>query len=388
MRCIAGILLVLACAPLRADSAAQALFREGVAAVQQQRLQAAATAFQKSIELEPNFTAARKNLGTVLWFLNRHAEAEAEFQRVVKVAPLDPVPHLYLGLAATERREFSIATNHFESAGELALKNPETRPAVLQAYLGAAEQFDRRGQPDKALRAYQQALKLDPEAIPVYISLAAFSSAHGNNEYALRMLSAGLERKPGSAALLLERGIVQALQGLFAEAEASLRESAQADRGMPIAQLAMGVTQLQRGNAADAATTFRDVATKWPDNARAHYLFALALNRTGDPAKHADVIAALRRAIRLNAKDAGAHALLGHVLLDAKQPASAAGELEAAVRLDPKNQTSLYQLARAYRALGREIEAQRVFEELRKAKARASTEESELVQLLKTVPSE
>jgi len=388
MRRITTILLVVWGAVVHAETGAQALFREGVAAVQEQRLQVAAQAFQKAVALEPGFLAARKNLGTVLWFLNRHAESEAEFRIVVKAIPQDPVPHLYLGLAAAERREFTVATQHFESAGDLALKNPETRPTVLRAYIGTAEQYDRQGLPEKALSAYQRALQFDPDAIPVYVSLAAFSSAHGNNAYALKMLNAGLERKPGSAALLLERGIVQALQGLFAEAEESLRESAEADPNVPVAQLARGVTQLQRGNTAEAAATLLAVTVKWPDNGRARYLYALALNRSGDLTKRAEVTAALRTAIRLNAKDAGAHALLGHLLLDAKQPAGAVSELELAAKLDPGNETSLYQLARAYRALGRTADAERVFEQFRKAKARAKAQESELVQLLKTVQPE
>lgn len=388
MRCIAIVLLVVTGGVLHAETGAQALFRQGVAAVQEQRLQAAAQAFQRAITLEPNFTAARKNLGTVLWFLHRHAESEAEFRLVLKAIPQDPVPHLYLGLAATERREFTAATSHFESAGDLALKNPETRPTVLRAYIGAAELYDRQGLSEKAFGAYQQALQLDPDAIPAYVSLAAFASAHGNNDYALRTLKAGLERKPGSAALLLERGIVQALQGLFAEAEESLRESAEADPGMSIAQLARGVTQLQRGNTAEAIATLHAVIIQWPDNGRAQYLYALALNRTGDLTKRAEVIAALRTAIRLNAKDAGAHALLGHVLLDARQPAVAVSELEMAVKLDSGNDTSLYQLATTYRTLGRASDAQRVFEQFRKAKARARVQENELVQLLKTVQPE
>ena len=285
MRCVAILLLASMFEALRAETAAQTLFKQGVTAVQEKRLQVAADAFQKALSLDPNYTAARKNLGTVLWFLDRHAESEAEFRRVVKVLPQDPVPHLYLGLAAAERHEFTAARNHFEGAGDLALKNPETLPIVLQVYLGAAEIYDRQKLPDKAFAAYEKALQLDPDAVAVYVSLAAFSSAHGNHDYALKTLKTGLERKPSSAPLLLERGIVQALQGLLAEAEESFRESAAADSSTPTADLARGVTQLQRGNTTDAVATLHAVTVKWPDNGRGQYLYALALNRTGDPEK-------------------------------------------------------------------------------------------------------
>jgi len=82
---------------------------------------------------------ARKNLGTVLWFLDRKDESEREFQAVTTVQPADPVPHLYLGLADHARREFPRAKGHFEKAGSLALENPEVLPAVLEAYLASHE---------------------------------------------------------------------------------------------------------------------------------------------------------------------------------------------------------------------------------------------------------
>ena len=80
--------------------------------------------------------------------------------------------------------------------------------------------------------------------------------------------------------------------------------------------------------------------------------------------------------------------MLGHVLVDTKQFAAAVAELKTAVSLDPENETSLYQLARAYRALGRASDAQRAFEQFRRVKARAKSQEGELVQLLKTVQPE
>jgi tetratricopeptide (TPR) repeat protein len=384
----AAILLLAVRTVLLAEPDAQTLFREGLTAVQQQRLSDAEQAFRKVVTLEPNFTAARKNLGTVLWFLNRHAESAVEFRKVTAVTPQDPVPHLYLGLAAVERRDFLPAVSHFEKAGDLALKNPETRPAVLQAYLGAAEQYDAQRLPEKALAAYQQALRLDPDAIPVYLGLAAFASAHGNYDYARKALQSGLRRQPNSAELLLEQGIVLALQGLFAEAEASFQQSAQIRPNLAITQLARGVTQLQRGQAAEAVVTLRAAAKKWPGNGRARYLHAVALERSGDPGKVPEAIAELRAAIGLNAKDGVAHALLGRILLKSGKTAEAAGELETAARLDPGNETSLYQLAAAYRTLGRAADAQKVLAQFRRAKARARASESELVQLLKIVRPE
>src|SRR5437867_10161711 len=76
--------------------------------------------------------AARKNLSTVLWFLNQKEKSVEEFLGILKMAPSDPVPHLYLGSWEYEHQQFARAKAHFEKAGDLAYKNPEALPMVLE----------------------------------------------------------------------------------------------------------------------------------------------------------------------------------------------------------------------------------------------------------------
>src|ERR1700722_17161377 len=95
--------------------------------------------YREAVRLNPRFWAAHKNLGTVLWFLDRKEESEREFLAVTQDLPTDPVPHLYLGLAADARRDFPYAKMQFEKAGALAAENPEVLPAVLEAYLATRD---------------------------------------------------------------------------------------------------------------------------------------------------------------------------------------------------------------------------------------------------------
>ena len=78
--------------------------------------------YREAVRLNPQFHAARKNLGTVLWFLNRRDESEREFLVVTKSLPADPVPHLYLGLAAAARHEFPQAKRRIRAS-----RNPRLR---------------------------------------------------------------------------------------------------------------------------------------------------------------------------------------------------------------------------------------------------------------------
>src|SRR2546426_2382193 len=213
----------------------------GIAYTQLQNLTEAEKFYREAVRLNPQFWAAHKNLGTVLWFLDRKGESEREFLAVTKVLPADLVPHLYLGLAAYERRDFPRAKMEFASAGTLASSNPEVLPAVFESYLAThdmsfpgrvmeqvtradepdsalilrlgalllqygeydraavaletlvamhkhsaevwrmlAETYDRQGKPDQAYRAYSRAAEDDPSSEDNYTAFAEFASAHGN----------------------------------------------------------------------------------------------------------------------------------------------------------------------------------------------------------------
>src|SRR5216683_2079672 len=133
----------------------------GITYTQLEDLGQAEIFYREAVHLNPQFWAARKNLATVLWFLDRKDEAEREFQAVTKALPADPVPHLYLGLAAHARREFQRAKLQFEKAGALASDNPEACPAVLESYLATRDMSF----PGKITDQLASAESTDPEVL-------------------------------------------------------------------------------------------------------------------------------------------------------------------------------------------------------------------------------
>src|SRR5881628_3433223 len=151
----------------------------GVAYTRSEQLDKAEEFFLKAVRLKPDFLPARKNLATVLWFLNRKQESEHEFQALVKLLPNDPAPRLYLGLAAYERAQYAEAVTQLEKAGALAMENPEALPVLADAY-------NRQGAPEKAHKLYTKMIALTPDSADAYASFAAFASTHRNNAFALR----------------------------------------------------------------------------------------------------------------------------------------------------------------------------------------------------------
>src|SRR5437660_1422303 len=81
----------------------------GVEYTRSEQLDKASKFFREAVRLKPDFLPARKNLATVLWFLNQKQESEREFRKLLKWLPNDPAPRLYLGLAAYDRKQYADA---------------------------------------------------------------------------------------------------------------------------------------------------------------------------------------------------------------------------------------------------------------------------------------
>ncbi len=395
----------------------------GVAYTQLQELDKAETFYRQAVRLNPQFWAARKNLATVLWFLDRKAESESEFLGVTKVLPADPVPHLYLGLAAATRRDFPQAKMQFEKAGELAAENPEVLPAVLESYLATHDMnfpekvmeqlthtedqdpalisrvgtlFSQYGYYDRAAtllelayRAYSRATEVHPNSEDGYVAFAEFALAHGNNDYALQVVARGLEHVPESPILLFEQGILWAIKGNRSQAENSFVQASRLRPAWNLPLLALGVSRLESGDASQAAVMFQKVCLADPHDSRAQYLYATALTRESGAISgetRAAAIAALRKAIEIDPHDARSHTLLGQLHLQAGKADAAALEWQAALKIDPENSTALYQLGLLYRKQGKAAEAERLLQEFQRTKAKAHSEEESLVQILRVVP--
>jgi tetratricopeptide (TPR) repeat protein len=407
---------------------------------QTQQFDKAAVFYRRVIRINPAFLPARKNLGVVLWFLNRKREAEVIFRKLLPEIPKDPVPHLYLALACHERSQYAAAKSHFSLAGDLAMKNPEVLPAAIDSYLATkdtsivpaalefmqregatelynamasvfnrrgmyestvtaltankhpdtesdtllAEALDKLGRPERAYATLANAIDRNPSDEKGYSALARFATAHDNNAYGLEVLEKGLQRNPRSPVLLVQRGLLVALAGDREQAARSFDAAAQANPGWAVPLLSRGVLELEAGDPDAAATTFRKAIAITPEDHNAYYFCALALSRNGDRGRP-EAMDLLKKALAIAPEDAKSRVLLGQAHLAAGRVKEGIGELERALRSEPNNSTALYQLALAYRRLGNATLSQQRMAAFRRAKAKVAEEQTAILQVMKIV---
>jgi tetratricopeptide (TPR) repeat protein len=389
--------------------------RIGVAYTQAGDLANAETFFRNALKIDSGLLSARKNLGTVLWFLNRRGESEQQFRVVAKAAPKDPVAQLYLGLAAYDRKQYGPAAAHLDAAGTLASANPEVYPVLIETYLESGraadaarlleasansastdpriwiwlgKAYDRQNRPNDAYRAFTKAIELKPNADGGYLALTDFAAAHGNQAFAHEVIERGIKNCPASASLKLQAGILWALDGDYDRGAKNFSAAEQLAPGWNLPLLALGVTQLQAGKLGESASTFQKASALDPNDYRAEYLYATTLSQAGgqnDASQREQIKSALTRAIVLNPKDAKSRVALAQVYLAENRIEAAISELKTTLSINPSEPTALYQLSLARRRQGDPEEATRLMQRFRAIKEKSRQDENELVQILKTV---
>ncbi|HKQ99469.1 MAG TPA: tetratricopeptide repeat protein [Pyrinomonadaceae bacterium] len=262
-------------------------------------------------------------------------------------------------------------------------------------YAEAVEVFDAivDGQPGDGLSLYGGAVALfnlrrleEAERVArdaVRVSVAATARPSGN-------LSTGEQLKDQAAEALTLLGVILAVKGDSAGALSSVTKAAALAPKNFDAQLALGRALFGTGNPSGAASVFRTAVALRPQDTKARFFLATALETAGDydnalveyrgllaidkesaeghlglgvllvklgGERTKEGIEALARAIALNGDLYEARITIGRALIQQGRPAEAVEHLRRAVELAPKNPEPHYQLALAYRRLGKTQEA-------------------------------
>lgn len=188
--------------------------------------------------------AAHKILGMDQYMLGNPAEAIAELERSIALAPSDAEAHYYLG-----RLYFS--TDNATRALASLEKSLTLDPSSVRTQNQIGQTYEALGQPDAAERAYRKAIELEQHQAKrsewPYYNLGLLLLGSGRDAQALPYLRQALERQPAWAQGKVKLAVALEGQGQAAEALRLLREAVEAE----------------------------------PQNAEAHYRLALLLAKSG-----------------------------------------------------------------------------------------------------------
>jgi superkiller protein 3 len=162
----------------------------GMELAKQKKLYEAIAAYQKAIQLVPNYPDAYKNLGVVLMKLEQIGAAIAAYQKAIQLAPNYIVaPYNNLGDMLYRQNKLDEALVAYRKFIQLDPKN-----AIGYNNLGRV--LNNQGKFYEAVTAYRQAIQLDPSDAYVYSNLGNTLQQQGKLEAAIGQFKRAIALEP------------------------------------------------------------------------------------------------------------------------------------------------------------------------------------------------
>ena len=191
-------------------------------------------------------------------------------------------------------------------------------------------------------------LERTPECARAHDNLGSEYFKQKNYQKALRHYQEAVRIRPGHGIFHNNLGMAMGVTGDVEGAEAEFRKALSLDRGIAAAFNNMGIVYYQRGDYGKAASVFRYSARKKPD-ARAWFNCGNAEIKMGRNLEAAD---AFRGALRCDPDYAEAHYMLGVASEKIGMNKEAIESLQMATALKPDHAMAYYMLAEVYKKTG------------------------------------
>jgi tetratricopeptide (TPR) repeat protein len=372
-------------------------------------------AFRQALAINPSYEPALEAAAQIE-FEQRDSNAAKTLESVLRVSPSSEMVHAMLGVLLSEARSCDRAIAHFERAPR-ALLSPSVKWAYgvclldRQRWPDAAKQFasllqlrehaptrynlalaywnardyastistlqllngpgadadvkrllasalEEIGETPKAYAVLQKAIEENPRDERLLVDLAVMCMDHKALDLGLEVVRAGIRNIPNSDRLQTLLGVLLVRSGDTAGGQEAFRRARELAPGAGLGSIGLASTLMQMGLAADAVTLLRQQLASNGRDPRTELTLARALVLKSPSAEERrEAEGRLRWILDQEPGNAAAHRLLGKVYVESGETSKATTELEAAIRLDPSDRASTYQLMRTFQRTGRAREA-------------------------------
>jgi tetratricopeptide (TPR) repeat protein len=202
------------------------------------------------------------------------------------------------------------------------------------AYFSRAYAWSGKGDYDKAISDYDQALGLDPKNASAYFNRAIAWNNKGNYDKAIADYDQAIRLDPKDASAYYSRGNAWGNKGDYDKAISDYDQALRLDPKNASAYFNRGRAWNNKGNYDKAIPDYDQAIRLDPQDASAYYDRAYAWSGKGD---YDRAIADYDQAIRLDPKYAAAYKGRSDVWRARSQPDRAIADALQAIRLDPNN---------------------------------------------------
>lgn len=273
-----------------------------------------------------------------------------------------------LGKACFQAHEFPEAVVHLKTA-------LQQNPSDIESMRSLALVFYGEGNYREALPLLEKLGPKDSTDSPYLLSVCYVMTQQ--NDRARHSLAEAFSMPPESAMAYLAVAKLLVRQKMVESAVPQLETALRLDSRILMAHFLLGEIDLYQSKPQAAVAEFQKELVINPTLWLVFWRLGDAYARLGNYDKAENY---LKEAIWLNDGSAAALILLGDIALQKKDPALAAGFLERGLALDPENAAAHDTLANAYKALGREVEANRQLEVSQKLRTQFHSKQQDMFQ--------
>jgi len=314
---------------------------------------------QAAVAIDPESVDAQANLGVLLFFQGKAADAIPHFRAALKLQPSLAKIQGLLGMAEDRTLDFDDARKDMEAA----FPSLEDRRFQMQLGLELVGLDTESGDLEKAAAILTQLRKANPDNAEVlYAAYRTYSDLAGESMLALSLAA------PDSAQMHQLMAHEDYRQGNTTGAVAQYRKAIALDPHLPgihfeLAELLR--TSKDETVKKEAEQEYRAALREDPQNEKSILRLAEIDAQRGNTEQS---YKEYTKAVELQPADADAKLGLAKTLIEMNQTDKALALLEDAVRLEPTNATAHYRLATLYRKMGRADDAKREMELYKKFK--------------------
>lgn len=326
-------------------------------------LEAATEAFERALELRPDYAPAHMRLGRVLIDRGLPDEAAARFERALELAPdLGPAR---LGLA-----QVRIAQGELERAEELLDEILGAEPRHGQALSALGQVYMRQGRREEAREVarrardaalynlysdplMQQVVREEASSVLLWERAKAFFD-DGNYEQATRGLEQVVQRRPSDPDVHHQLGVAYGHLGRLDRALHHLQRVVELDQTRVAPRVQLALLHLEQGRPSAAIPLLKQVLALDPEDPDAGWLLGRAQIRSGSLDAGIASFEAAEEAADAAAREVPiwAYSDWANALAQSGRPHEALERLRTALAADPDDAQALFYSGLIYEGLG------------------------------------
>jgi tetratricopeptide (TPR) repeat protein len=316
-------------------------------------------AFQKALEIDPQYWQASLSLGLSYLSDGKNELATRQLQTAETEKPDSVEVHNALGTALEAAGKMSEAQAQFEAA--LALD-----PGSAFALFHRGLTLEAQGRLTAAIASYQQALELSPGNVDYACALANAYVKSGNINSALATLQPLTNAHADSSLLWYNLGVVYSRREESKAAIDAFQQALQLDPRNDGTRQLLARSLVDASRFQDAEPLANDLVERAPNDSEYLYLRASIYRGEG---RFQPAIVDLKKAALHKPDDFDVEYNLGFCLAHAAQAQEAEVHLAKALAIHPESAAAKFQLMNVRRSLGKTDLAQKLADELQSEKS-------------------